>query len=121
MAFSRIASGVLLSGCVALGASYSFAQTSPSEREAAAAAQAKRQGKLPTKGDEQYLQNALKRCERQPEGTARDACVKRVTDAGDTTTRGSVEGGGKIRTNTMQVPATEARAGLANLNTPQSG
>ena len=73
-----------------------------------AAAQAKRQGKLPTKGDEQYLQNALKRCERQPEGTARDACVKRVTDAGDTTTRGSVEGGGKIRTNNMQVPATEA-------------
>ena len=108
MAFSRIASGVLLSGCVALGASYSFAQTSPSEREAAAAAQAKRQGKLPTKGDEQYLQNALKRCVRQPEGTARDACVKRVTDAGDTTTRGSVEGGGKNRTNTMQVPATEA-------------
>jgi hypothetical protein len=108
MAFARIASVVLLASCAALGASYSFAQASPSEREAAAAAQAKRQGKLPTKGDEQYLQNALKRCERQPEGTARDACVKRVTDAGDTTTRGSVEGGGKIRTNTMQVPATEA-------------
>ena len=68
MAFSRIASGVFLSGCVALGASYSFAQTPPSEREAAAAAQAQRQGKLPTKGEEQYLQNALKRCERQPEG-----------------------------------------------------
>ncbi|MDM0053918.1 hypothetical protein [Variovorax sp. J22R115] len=108
MAFARIASVVLLLSYAALGSSYSFAQTSPSEREAAAAAQAKRQGKLPTKGDEQYQKNALQRCERQPEGTARDACVKRVTAAGDTTTRGSVEGGGKMRTNTMQVPATDA-------------
>lgn len=108
MAFARTASVVVLLGCAALGASHSFAQTSPSEREAAAAAQAKRQGKLPTQGDEQYQQNALKRCDRQPEGTARDACVKRVTGAGDTTTRGSVEGGGKMRTNTMQVPAPDA-------------
>ena len=108
MAFARITSVVLLLSYAALGSSYSFAQTSPSERETAAAAQAKRQGKLPTKGDEQYQKNALKRCERQPEGTARDACVKRVTGAGDTTTRGSVEGGGKMRTNTMQVPATDA-------------
>ncbi|MBB3178620.1 hypothetical protein [Variovorax sp. Sphag1AA] len=108
MAFARIASVFLLSSCVALGASYSFAQTSPSDREAAAAAQAKRQGKLPTQGDEQYQKNALKRCERQPEGTARDACVKRVTGAGDTTTRGSVQGGGQVRTNTMQVPPADA-------------
>ena len=108
MAFARIASVVLLSGYAALGAGYSFAQTSPSEREAAAAAQAKRQGKLPTQGEEQYQKNALKRCERQPEGAARDACVKRVTGAGDTTTRGSVEGGGKMRTNTMEVPPADA-------------
>ena len=107
MAFARIASVVLLSGSAALATTYSFAESSPSEREAAAAAQAKRQGKLPTKGDEQYRKNALARCERQPAGTARDACVKRVTGAGDTTARGSVEGGGKLRTNTMEVPATE--------------
>ncbi|MBO9513019.1 MAG: hypothetical protein J7549_02790 [Variovorax sp.] len=108
MAFARIASVVLLTGSVALAATASFAQSSPSEREAAAAAQAKRQGKLPTKGEEQYQKNALKRCERQPAGTAREACEKRVLGTGDTTTRGSVEGGGKMRTNTMQVPATEA-------------
>jgi len=108
MAFARIASVVLLSGSAALAVTYSFAQSSPSDREAAAAAQAKRQGKLPTKGDEQYQKNALARCERQPAGTAREACEKRVLGTGDTTTRGSVEGGGKVRTNTMQVPATEA-------------
>lgn len=105
--FARIASVALISGSVTLAASYSFAQ-SPAEREAAAAAQAKRQGKLPTKGEEQYQKNALARCQRQPEGTAREACEKRVLGTGDTTTRGSVEGGGKLRTNTMQVPASEA-------------
>lgn len=106
MTIARIASIAFLLGSAALAASNSSAQSSNSE--AAAAAQAKRQGQLSTKGEEQYQQNALARCQRQPAGTAREACEKRVLDSGDTTTRGSVEGGGKLRSNTMQVPAPEA-------------
>lgn len=105
MTFARIASMALIAGSAALAASHTFAQAN---REAAAAAQAKSQGQLTTKGDEQYQKNALARCQRQPAGTAREACEKRVLGEGETTTRGSVEGGGKLRTNTMQVPAAEA-------------
>jgi hypothetical protein len=106
MTIARIAWVALISGSAALAASYSIAQSS--NREDAAAAQAKSQGQLNTKGEEQYQQNALARCQRQPAGTAREACEKRVLGTGDTTARGSVEGGGKLRTNTMQVPAPEA-------------
>ena len=76
------------------------------KREAGAAAQAKQQGKLNSPGG--YSKNALKRCNNQPEGAARDACVKRVTGAGDTKVRGSVKGGGKLRMNEMPVPAADA-------------
>lgn len=76
------------------------------QREAGAAAQAQQQGKLNSPGG--YSENALKRCNRQPEGAARDACVKRVTGTGDTEVRGSVKGGGKLRTNEMPVPAADA-------------
>ncbi|MDM0001859.1 hypothetical protein QTI24_24840 [Variovorax sp. J22P240] len=105
MTIARIASVAFILGSAALAASNSSAQAS---REAGAAAEAKRQGQLTTKGDEQYQKNALARCQRQPAGTAREACEKRVMGTGETTTRGSVEGGGKLRSNTMQVPAPEA-------------
>jgi hypothetical protein len=72
-------------------------------REAAAAQDAKQRGQLDSPGG--YDANALKRCNRQPEGTARDACVKRVTGAGNTNVTGSVKGGGKLRTTEMPVPA----------------
>lgn len=70
-------------------------------REAAAAQEAKRQGLLNSPGG--YDENALKRCQRQPAGNARTACEKRVLGTGNTTVRGSVEGGGKIRRNEMPV------------------
>ena len=102
----RIASMALIASSAVFVSSHSAAQ--PSSREAAAAAQAKAQGQLDTQGEAQYRQNALARCQRQPAGTARDACEKRVLGEGDTATRGSVESGGKLRSNTMQLPATEA-------------
>ncbi|MDM0021153.1 hypothetical protein [Variovorax saccharolyticus] len=72
-------------------------------REAAAAEQAKRQGTLNSPGG--YEENALLRCERQPEGAAREACIKRVQGEGNTETRGSVPGGGVIRRTETPLPA----------------
>ncbi|MDM0002334.1 hypothetical protein QTI24_27285 [Variovorax sp. J22P240] len=71
-------------------------------REAAAAQEAKRQGQLTSTGG--YDENALARCQRQPV-EAREACVKRVQGTGNTTIRGSVLGGGKIRRTETPVPA----------------
>jgi hypothetical protein len=76
-------------------------------REAAAAQEAKRQGTLNSPGG--YEQNAMKRCQRQPEGSAREACMHRVKgSAGHTTTTGSVKGGGKMHRHEMHMPAQEA-------------
>ena len=105
MSIARVVSIVVIAGSGMFTATQVLAQAN---REAAAAAQAKNQGKLSTQGEEQYRQNALARCERQPAGTAREACIKRVTEEGDTSVRGSVQGGGQIRSNTMQVPANPA-------------
>lgn len=72
-------------------------------REAGAAAQASRQGSLTHATDETYRQNALARCQSQP-AEDRQACVQRVTGAGDTTVDGSVLGGGAIRETVTPVP-----------------
>ena len=64
-------------------------------KEAAAAEQAARRGKLVEPG-QNYAQNALARCKLQPEGLARQACRARVQDTGDTTVSGSVAGGGLL-------------------------
>ena len=77
-------------------------------REAAAAQAMERQG-LP-KSTANYEQNALARCQRQPAGDARTACEQRVTGAGNTSVRGSVAGGGKIRTTEMPVTPPPAPA-----------
>ncbi|HEY2255087.1 MAG TPA: hypothetical protein VGI11_05565 [Variovorax sp.] len=69
-------------------------------REMQAADQAKRQGQLTSSGN--YEQNRLARCQRLP-AADQPACEKRVTGAGDTSVRGSVEGGGKIRTTEVPV------------------
>lgn len=108
----RIASTLLVAGGAVMISTSAFAQagncddpridTAACKREAAAAAQAKRQGQLNSPGG--YDENALKRCQRQPAGAARDACVKRVTGQGDTTVTGTVEGGGKLRRNEMPAP-----------------
>lgn len=74
-------------------------------REAAAAQEAQRQGTLTSTGG--YDQNALKRCQRQPE-SARAACEQRVLGTGNTEVRGSVQGGGKIRRTETPVPAPKS-------------
>ncbi|NML47088.1 hypothetical protein HHL11_25305 [Ramlibacter sp. G-1-2-2] len=83
--------------------------TAACQRERGAATQAKSQGKLATKGEDQYQANALKRCERQPEGAARESCHQRVMGTGNTTVSGSVKGGGELRTNEITVPAGEMK------------
>lgn len=109
-----IASVTLIAGTAALvGTPRAVAQTTSCDdprvntaackREAAAAKQAKGQGNLNTKGQDQYMQNALKRCDRQPEGPARESCQQRVMGTGNTTVTGSVQGGGELRTNELTV------------------
>ncbi|MEJ8815177.1 hypothetical protein WKW77_29190 [Variovorax ureilyticus] len=108
----HIASRALIAGGAVMVAASAFAQATVTcedprvdrtacYREAAAAQEAKRQGRLNSPGG--YDENALKRCQRQPAGHARTACEKRVTGAGNTTMHGSVQGGGKIRRNEMPV------------------
>ncbi len=63
-------------------------------REAGAAAQAARQGKLSDDEEERFRQNALARCTPLPP-EQREACRKRIEGAG--TVRGSVEAGGLFR------------------------
>lgn len=75
-------------------------------REAAAAQEAERQGRLNSPGG--YDQNALARCQRQPE-SARTACEKRVLGTGNTSISGSVQGGGKLRRTEVQVPPPAPR------------
>lgn len=77
-------------------------------REAAAAQAMERQGT--PKSTANYQQNALARCQRQPAGDARTACEQRVTGAGNSSVRGSVAGGGKIRTTEMPVTPPPAPA-----------
>lgn len=74
------------------------------QREKAAAAAEKRDGSLVTRGEEKYRANALRRCERQPEGAARESCRQRVLGIGNTTTTGSVKGGGTLSTNEITLP-----------------
>lgn len=83
--------------------------TAACKREKAAVAAEKRQGTLNTQGEEQYRANALRRCERQPEGAARESCRERVLGKGDTTVTGSVEGGGQLRRNEIVVPDAPKR------------
>jgi hypothetical protein len=71
-------------------------------REAGAARQAKQQGNLTSTGG--YEENALARCQRQP-ADARAACEERVRGTGNAEVRGSVPGGGKIRSTETPVPA----------------
>lgn len=108
-----IASMSLIAGSAALVGAPAAAQTNCTganvntaacQREAAAARQAKGQGQLQTKGQDQYQRNALRRCERQPAGAARESCEQRVMGQGNTTTTGSVQGGGILSTNELPAP-----------------
>ncbi len=69
-------------------------------REASAAYAQARQGRLasPSEGPEQWLGNALKRCQAQPVQD-RDLCERRVREG---QVSGSVEGGGELKTLTVR-------------------
>lgn len=73
-------------------------------REAGAADQAARRGNL-QEPNQNYAQNALSRCQLQPEGLSRQACVARIQDTGNTTVSGSVAGGGLLFETVTPVPA----------------
>lgn len=112
-----IASVTLVAGSAALvGIPHASAQdcsdprinTEACKRERAAAAQAKSQGELRTKGADQYQENALRRCDNQPEGPARESCRQRVMGSGNTSISGSVEGGGKVHRNEMPITSPDA-------------
>lgn len=79
-------------------------------REAGAAAQAARQGKLLEGERENYRSNALARCAPLPP-EQREACRMRIEGAGTVT--GSVEEGGLFRELRIQVPASEAASTTA--------
>ena len=75
---------------------------SSSEREAAAARQADRQGQLSTQGGDQYQANAVARCGVFKVEEDKRACLDRVAKGN---VSGSVEGGGVLREFTYTVPA----------------
>jgi len=103
-----LASGALMGAASAVAAPATMTCEDPRVdrtacyREAAAAQEAMRQGRMNSPGG--YEQNALARCQRQP-AEARAACEKRVRGTGNTTVTGSVQGGGKLRRNEMPAPA----------------
>jgi len=80
-------------------------------REAGAAAQAARQGKLLEGADENYRRNALARCAPLPP-EQREACRMRIEGAGSVT--GSVEGGGLFRELTIRESAPQATTAPAS-------
>lgn len=74
----------------------------PAAREAAAAREEARRGKLDSKAPEDQLQrNALARCDVFKSDLDRQACSERVRNG---QVSGSVEGGGTITEYTQQVP-----------------
>jgi len=73
-------------------------------REAGAAQQEAQRGGLSNAGPGIESQNALARCQLQPEADRAD-CEARVKGTGRTSTEGSVMGGGMIRETVTPVPA----------------
>lgn len=65
-------------------------------REAGAARDEARKGNLATPAPAAADSNATDRCKAQP-AADQAACIQRITGAGNTTTQGSVAGGGVIR------------------------
>ncbi len=75
---------------------------SPKKHEAAAVAAERRRGADHGEGMDQYQRNALKRCDVFKAEEDRHACVARVRHP---QVKGSVEGGGVLRTYTETAPA----------------
>jgi hypothetical protein len=74
-------------------------------REAGAAQQEARRGGLSNAGSAAEDQNALARCQLQPVAD-RAECEARIKGIGQTSTEGSVMGGGVIRETVTPVPAS---------------
>jgi hypothetical protein len=74
-------------------------------REAGAARQEAQRGGLSDAGPGVERQNALARCQLQPPADRAD-CKARIEGTGQTSTEGSVMGGGVIRETVTPVPAT---------------
>lgn len=74
-------------------------------REAGAARQEAQRGGLSNAGPGAESRNALARCQLQPHADRAD-CEARVKGTGQTSTEGSVMGGGLIRETVTPVPAT---------------
>jgi len=75
-------------------------------REAGAAQQAARRGKLVEK-DEDYAANRLARCNVHKDPQEREYCIRRMQ--GEGTVSGSVAGGGVLRKLVVTVPAGETK------------
>ena len=78
-----------------------MARGSSSTKEAAAARQAQREGRLGGGTEDQYQRNALARCGVFKAEMDKQACVERIRNG---QASGSVEGGGMIMEYTQQVP-----------------
>lgn len=72
-------------------------------REAGAARQESQRNRLDDKQEGRYQDNAMMRCKNLPAMQQQD-CITQMT-SGNTTTRGSVGGGGVLRETVIQVPA----------------
>ncbi|WP_057688456.1 hypothetical protein, partial [Bordetella pertussis] len=72
-------------------------------REAGAARQESQRNRLDDKQEGRYQDNAMMRCKNLPASQQQD-CITQMT-SGNTTTRGSVGGGGVLRETVIQVPA----------------
>lgn len=77
-------------------------------REAGAARHEAQRGGLSSPAPSAAEANALARCQQQP-AADRSACEDRMRGTGDTTTRGSVLGGGVIREAVTPIPAQPAQ------------
>lgn len=79
------------------------------EREAGAALQAARQGKLTTETASGYEQDASKRCDALP-GSQRQDCMTLMKDP-NAITQGSVGAGGILRQTTITIPGDASVSG----------
>ncbi len=72
-------------------------------REATAAQAERRRGNLTQESPETKAENAARRCDRLPE-SQRENCRAMMAGEGNTTTEGSVSGGGVLRQKEIEVP-----------------
>ncbi|AIT28342.1 putative exported protein [Bordetella holmesii 30539] len=87
-------------------------------REAGAARDEAKRNRLST-GSTSHEQNRTRRCDALP-ALQRQDCITQMTDPANTTTRGSVDGGGVMRETVIPVPAGTPGSTMQN-NLPPAG